>query len=234
MPKTKNHIERFLTLQTKLKSFSFLLLGNFCFKKKQKIALNICCNFYCERLIKPFGCFTCKNCKSIRNHQFPKVCYLEPSLNQDISLDQVRNLTDLSNQISWIIPNAHLLNTQIENALLKKLEEPFQNQLFILISPSSHLLNPTIVSRCINFFFNEKDQIAQSYSLSIPKLNSHKIQLVNNLSKTNLNLTETIHLWFKNADSKHKTQLALATKNNQSKISATSIIEILLFHHCHF
>ncbi len=51
-----------------------------------------------------------------------------------------------------IINNAHNLNTQSSNALLKTLEEPSQSTIIILIVGSGKLL-PTIVSRCqtINF-----------------------------------------------------------------------------------
>ncbi len=52
-----------------------------------------------------------------------------------------------------IINNAHNLNTQSSNALLKTLEEPSASTIIILISSGRQLL-PTIVSRCQVFNFN--------------------------------------------------------------------------------
>ena len=52
-----------------------------------------------------------------------------------------------------ILNNAHNLNTQSGNALLKTLEEPSPSTIIILISATSGLL-PTIVSRCQVFTVN--------------------------------------------------------------------------------
>lgn len=46
------------------------------------------------------------------------------------------------------IETAHLLTIPAQNALLKMLEEPTENTLFILVAPSKNLLLPTILSRC--------------------------------------------------------------------------------------
>ncbi len=52
-----------------------------------------------------------------------------------------------------IISDAHLMNEEAQNALLKALEEPPEGVIFILITPYPSLLRSTIVSRCwsINF-----------------------------------------------------------------------------------
>lgn len=52
-----------------------------------------------------------------------------------------------------IINNAHLLNTQSSNALLKTLEEPSPSTILILISANKDVL-PTILSRSQFFSFN--------------------------------------------------------------------------------
>lgn len=53
-----------------------------------------------------------------------------------------------------IIEEAHLMNTQAQNALLKSLEEPPEGVIFILITPFEDRLLPTILSRCWQIKFN--------------------------------------------------------------------------------
>lgn len=52
-----------------------------------------------------------------------------------------------------VINNAHLMNTQSANALLKTLEEPSESTILILISANKNLLS-TIISRCQTIAFN--------------------------------------------------------------------------------
>lgn len=48
----------------------------------------------------------------------------------------------------FIIEDAHRMNEQAQNALLKVLEEPPRNVIFILLVPSKTMLLDTIISRC--------------------------------------------------------------------------------------
>ncbi len=52
-----------------------------------------------------------------------------------------------------IISDAHLMNDESQNALLKSLEEPPEGVIFVLLTPFPEMLLPTIISRCwkINF-----------------------------------------------------------------------------------
>ncbi len=49
----------------------------------------------------------------------------------------------------FIIEDAHRMNEQAQNALLKVLEEPPKNVIFLLLLPSKTMLLDTIVSRCV-------------------------------------------------------------------------------------
>lgn len=49
----------------------------------------------------------------------------------------------------FIIENAHRMNEQAQNALLKVLEEPPKDVVFILLVPSKTMLLDTIISRCV-------------------------------------------------------------------------------------
>ena len=54
----------------------------------------------------------------------------------------------------YIIDEAHMLTTSAFNALLKTLEEPPQNVVFILATTEQHKIPVTILSRCLRFEFN--------------------------------------------------------------------------------
>lgn len=72
-----------------------------------------------------------------------------------ISIDQARKLAPFmhltASYMGWriaIIDEAHALNRNAQNALLKLIEEPPQKALIIMTATSSGLLLPTIRSRC--------------------------------------------------------------------------------------
>jgi DNA polymerase III subunit delta' len=74
---------------------------------------------------------------------------------QHISISQIRELDDLvylsghqSGYKTVLIYPAEAMNSAASNALLKKLEEPPEQVLFILVSHQPHRLLPTIRSRC--------------------------------------------------------------------------------------
>jgi hypothetical protein len=73
----------------------------------------------------------------------------------DYTIDNIRQIKKFLSQQPYnhsskmiIIKNAHLLNTESQNALLKSLEEPSENNYFILSTGTPGNLLPTIVSRC--------------------------------------------------------------------------------------
>jgi len=74
---------------------------------------------------------------------------------QGIKIDQVREVTRRVQyspvEGRWkciLVRDAHLLMEAAANALLKTLEEPPPQTLFVLVTASAHLLLPTILSRC--------------------------------------------------------------------------------------
>lgn len=77
------------------------------------------------------------------------------SISQQISIEQIRQLTDFvyltghqsGYKIILIYP-AEAMNAASANALLKKLEEPPENVLFLLITHQAQHLLPTVRSRC--------------------------------------------------------------------------------------
>lgn len=77
-------------------------------------------------------------------------------------IDDIRNLrekvklapTQLKNKV-YIIDEVHMLTTEAFNALLKTLEEPPANTIFILCTTAPEKLPATIISRCTRFNFQK-------------------------------------------------------------------------------
>src|ERR1035437_5241279 len=95
-----------------------------------------------------------------------------------------------------LISNAHLMNEQAQNALLKNLEEPPEGILFILITPYPGLLRETIRSRCWNLNFTplnnyELKEVLISYFNIEPNLAESVAPFSNGSIINALNFLET-------------------------------------------
>ena len=92
---------------------------------------------------------------------------------KEIKIEQIRNLADFMNisthrqglRVVVIYP-AEALNTPASNALLKTLEEPPPNTVFLLASNSLDRLLPTILSRCRKFALPMPDHAAATQWLN--------------------------------------------------------------------
>lgn len=106
------------------------------------------------------ACDDCPSCKKISNNQHPDVHIIENS-DSEIKIESVRQLQREVNLKPYeaargvvIIDNAHRFTPEASGAILKILEEPPKNVLFILISDKLPLLFKTIISRCKIVRFN--------------------------------------------------------------------------------
>lgn len=131
---------------------------------------------------------------------------------KDISIDQVREvrvrLSTTSHQGGWkvcVIYPAERMNKNAMNALLKILEEPTPQTMFILVSHIPKILLPTIVSRC------------QIMNIPVPDYNSSLKWL---LERSNFDENEV-----KNA---------LALSNNRPFLAAEFLEKNLLSEHERF
>ena len=101
------------------------------------------------------GCGSCSACKKVSRKSHPDLHELKPLGVGEYLLSQIK---DLLNDVElqsvyggkkvYILHDVHLLGEQCANALLKTLEEPPADCVFILITSDRRKVLPTIVSRC--------------------------------------------------------------------------------------
>lgn len=139
---------------------------------KATAALSFAKALNCQNLGADFeSCELCANCKQIEAKTHPDIIFAdfayqasllkeEPEEQQNIKIETVRALTTAAQQkavaAKWkvfIIDKAEKLVTAAANALLKFIEEPPQNTVWILISSKRETMLPTIKSRCQSIAF---------------------------------------------------------------------------------
>ncbi len=102
----------------------------------------------------PTACRNCRPCRWILAGNHPDVIRIDP-VGKLIRIDQIRRLLDSLAKKPYgqgrrivLIADAHCMNPEAGNALLKMLEEPPANTILILTTNQTSDLLPTIVSRC--------------------------------------------------------------------------------------
>ncbi|MCF6248269.1 MAG: DNA polymerase III subunit delta' [Desulfobacula sp.] len=107
------------------------------------------------------ACGNCISCRKIDAKTHPDMLTIELVKGKKaISISQIRQLgtviSSRPNEAYYrmvLILDAHLMNVQAQNALLKMLEEPPEKTFFVLIANNVTLLLPTIISRCRSIRF---------------------------------------------------------------------------------
>lgn len=102
-------------------------------------------------------CDSCKDCHLAAVGSHPDITTVKTVDGKKfLSVDQVRELradafikAHSATHRVFIIEDADCMNPQAQNALLKVLEEPPQNVIFILLVASKTVLLDTIISRCV-------------------------------------------------------------------------------------
>lgn len=116
----------------------------------------------CEKGPTPNPCGECTSCKSILNGTNFDVIEIDGASNN--SVDNIRELRENvaysamsgKNRI-YIIDEVHMLSNSAFNALLKTLEEPPANVIFIFATTEPHKIPATILSRCQRYDFRRID-----------------------------------------------------------------------------
>ncbi len=128
---------------------------------RRSTALALARTIYCKTPVNHDACESCISCRKVNSGIHPDIHFLEllPD-KRDIKIEQIR---ELQRQLTiWplegqrricLIEPAERLNEHSANALLKTLEEPPGNALFILLTNQADMLLPTIRSRCQHLRF---------------------------------------------------------------------------------
>lgn len=108
-------------------------------------------------------CGECPSCIDIANGSAIDVIEIDAASNRKV--EDARNLLEkvqfapVSGKFKiYIIDEVHMLTTEAFNTLLKTLEEPPQNLVFILATTEAHKVLNTIISRCQRFDFRRIKQ----------------------------------------------------------------------------
>jgi len=113
-------------------------------------------------------CNECLVCKGILDASIPDVMEIDAASNN--SVDDIRAIREnviyaptMAKYKVYIIDEVHMLSGSAFNALLKTLEEPPENVIFILATTEPHKIPVTILSRCQRFEFKRisKEDIAK-------------------------------------------------------------------------
>ena len=117
-------------------------------------------------------CGSCPPCKKIKARMHPDMIHFGvPDAKKNITISQIRDmgskivsLPNEANHRMVLIDQAHKMNIQAQNALLKVLEEPPENTFFILVVTDISPLLDTILSRCrlLRFLLpSEKERVEE-------------------------------------------------------------------------
>lgn len=121
-------------------------------------------------------CGVCRACSKVEKDIHPDVLKVSGvGVSNSIGVDIIREIRDMAYVMSnearckvYILENACGMTIQAQNALLKILEEPPNDVIFILLCDSDCSLLETIRSRCVKLSFNSEFKLndAEIYRVS--------------------------------------------------------------------
>ena len=108
------------------------------------------------------ACEECSSCNKINSLNHPDVSIIQKEKESNfMKIDKIRDIIYQASMKPYearkkifIINNADDMNEESQNALLKILEEPRENQIFILTTSVVSGILPTVISRCKAVKFN--------------------------------------------------------------------------------
>ena len=112
----------------------------------------------CEHPVNGDPCNECETCKAITAGRLNDVIEIDAASNNGVEeirdiRDKVKYAPTQADYKVYIIDEVHMLSTSAFNALLKTLEEPPANVVFILATTDPHKIPATIISRTQRFDF---------------------------------------------------------------------------------
>ena len=158
---------------------AFLLVGAPGIGKKT-LAREFAKGLLCSHPTEDGGCGTCPNCIYVREHTHPdyRELLLTPG-EKNIKVAEVRSkiladvgiMSQIASRKVYLV-DADYLAEEGQNALLKTLEEPPKNVVFILTVSDESLLLPTILSRTqtIRLLPNTEDEVREALTKINPDI----------------------------------------------------------------
>ena len=114
----------------------------------------------CEHLSNLTPCDECISCTQFNNKQTVDIIEIDAASNNGV--EEIREIKNKVNLVPtngkykvYIIDEVHMLTTAAFNAMLKTLEEPPKNVIFILATTEPYKIPLTILSRCQRYDFKK-------------------------------------------------------------------------------
>ncbi|PIQ88591.1 MAG: DNA polymerase III subunit delta' [Candidatus Omnitrophica bacterium CG11_big_fil_rev_8_21_14_0_20_42_13] len=160
---------------------------------KKLVALNFAKLINCQSENAASGnpCDECPSCKKINSFQHPDIFFISPDSNGTIKIDSIRECIKRSFLRPYearykiiIIDEAESMHDEAANALLKTLEEPQKNNIFILISANEKRLLPTVISRCRRIkFYAQGAELIKKVLIDDYKMDEQKAHFISHFSE---------------------------------------------------
>lgn len=184
-------------------------------------------------------CNNCDSCNEITNNRSLNVIEIDAASNNGV--DEIRNIKENINQLTitnkykiYIIDEVHMLSKAAFNALLKTLEEPPKNVIFILATTELNKIPDTVLSRVVKInlaLINEKAILAmlkeicnqEGIKFELDALINIEM-LTNGSLRDAISLLETVYLY--NSD-----KITVESTLKNLGIISSKMIEQLLINH---
>lgn len=131
-------------------------------KLREKSARELCLAALCRNITKtaPVPCGKCSSCKKVLAGTHPDIITAHPTgTRKTISIDDIREQifgplckspTEADNKV-FLFTDADGLSVQIQNALLKTIEEPPEDAMFIFLCEKRESMLTTVISRLTEY-----------------------------------------------------------------------------------
>ncbi|MFA4884874.1 MAG: DNA polymerase III subunit delta' [Desulfotomaculaceae bacterium] len=126
---------------------------------KETVALSFARALLCSRPVDGDACGVCRTCRQMESGNHPDFYSAGPG-GASIKIEQIREIQRRvpyrayqGGRKLFLIRQAESMTAEAANCLLKTLEEPPEDTVFILITARPQLLLPTTISRCQQVFF---------------------------------------------------------------------------------
>jgi len=155
-------------------------------------------------------CTVCKNCHLADINSHPDIAVTAPEEGKkNISVAQIRSLKNetfvkphQAKKRVFIIDGADTMNEQSQNALLKVLEEPPGDIVFILITETKAALLETIISRCVTLTLSPPELSVAVDFIAKEKQDLTKEEIETALKESGCNVGKALNLLDGKSDSK--------------------------------